>query len=72
MNRKNTATYFCVVCRDPSNGAGITSEEGVHICFECAEMIYNVMGQWHEAHLDRCECTHCRKSGGISSREIEL
>lgn len=68
MKRKNTTTRYCVVCRTRSTGAGITSEDGVHICFDCAEMIYDVMGQWHETHLDRCTCSQCRT--GIGADEI--
>ena len=70
MKRKHTTTRFCVVCRTHSNGAGITSEDGIHICLDCAEMIYNVMGQWHVAHLDQCNCQQCRIRTGIGANEI--
>lgn len=60
MKKKNTKNYYCVVCRTHSNGAGLTTDDGVHICIDCAEMVYDVMGQWHEAHLDHCDCHNCR------------
>ena len=72
MKRNRASTYYCVVCRSRTGGAGITSEDGVHICIDCAEMIYNVMGQWHESHLDRCNCAQCRMSTGIGAEEIEF
>ena len=59
MSNKNT-TPFCVICRTHNrNGAGITSSDGVHLCLDCAEMIYDVMGQFHAAHLDNCPCCAC-------------
>ena len=70
MKRKNTNNRYCVVCRTHSDGAGLTFEDGVHICLDCAETIYNIMGQWHEDHLDHCNCAQCR-SAGIGAEEIE-
>ena len=71
MERNRTNNYYCVVCRTHSDGAGITSEDGVHICIDCAEEIHSVMLQWHERHLDHCECAQCRNSAGIGAEEIE-
>ena len=71
MKRKNVNRYYCVVCRTHTNGAGITSEDGVHVCIDCAETIYNIMGQWHEEHLDHCDCAQCRGCAGIGAEEIE-
>lgn len=59
MKRKNIRTRYCVVCRTHSNGVGITSEDGIHICLNCAETIHNIMIQWHEEHLDHCPCGCC-------------
>ena len=70
MKRKNTTTRYCVVCRTRSNGAGITSEDGVHICIDCAETVYNIMSQWRMAHLCQCECGRCH--AGIGADEIVL
>ena len=72
MKRKNNDTRYCVVCRTRSDGAGITFEDSIHICFDCAEMIYKVMDQWHKSHLDRCNCAQCRKDTGIGADEIEF
>jgi hypothetical protein len=71
MKRKNTNNHYCVVCRIHTSGAGITSEDGVHICIECAEMIYNVMGQFHVMHLDNCACQHCRNGVMLAEEEYE-
>ena len=71
MKRKNTNTRYCVVCRTYTSGAGITSNDGVHICLDCAEMIYDMMGQWHKAHLDHCNCLQCRGFAGLGADEIE-
>ena len=60
MKRKNIKRYYCVVCHTHSNGAGLTMDNGTHICFDCSEMIHNIMGQWHEEHLDHCDCANCR------------
>lgn len=60
MKRKNTKRPYCVVCRTHSDGAGLTLDTGVHICFDCAEMLHDVMEHWHNDHLDHCECEHCR------------
>ena len=70
MKRKNTNTRYCVVCRNRSDGIGITSEDGVHICLDCAEMIHDVMTQWHEVHLDHCACAQCRGGAEIGVEEI--
>ena len=72
MKRKNINTRYCVVCRTHTNGAGLTFEDGTHICLDCAESIYNIMGQWHEDHLDHCDCYECRTRACLSADEIEL
>lgn len=71
MKRKNPNTRYCVVCRTHSNGVGITSDDGVHICLNCAEMIHDVMTQWHEVHLDYCECAQCRGRVMLDEAEYE-
>jgi hypothetical protein len=69
MKRKKTITR-CTVCFSPYNGAGITSENGIHICFDCAEIIYDVMSQFHKNHLDHCGCGRCNK--GLSQNEYDF
>lgn len=59
--RKSTNDNYCVVCQAHTNGAGITSPDGVFICLNCAETIYDVMTQFHHIHLDNCDCHKCRK-----------
>lgn len=71
MKRKNANARYCVVCRTHTSGAGITSDDGVHICIDCAEMIYDMMGQWHEEHLDHCDCMKYRGLAGLGANEIE-
>lgn len=69
MKRKNSNTRYCVVCRTRSNGAGITSEDGVHICLDCAETVYRAMKFFHAEHLDHCNCGSCT---GCTSDEFEF
>ncbi len=62
MKKKNVKKYYCVICRTHTNGAGLTSNDGTHICYDCAETIYNVMTEWHHEHLDHCNCHQCQSN----------
>ena len=53
---RKTRKYFCVVCNTYTSGVGITADDGTHICMDCAEEIYEVMKEFHAAHLDSCDC----------------
>ena len=70
MKKKNQKRYYCVVCRTHSDGAGLTFDDGTHICYDCAETIHNVMIQWHEEHLDNCQCERCRSQVLDSEEEV--
>lgn len=59
---KNTKKAYCIVCRTNTNSAGLTIDDGTHICYDCAELIHNVMGQWHESHPDQCKCQYCQQN----------
>lgn len=70
MKKKNLKKHYCVVCRTHTDGAGLTLGDGTHICYDCAELIHNVMTQWHEDHLDQCNCPDCRT--GLSKLDLEF
>lgn len=69
MKRKNPNTRYCVVCRTHTSGAGITSDDGIHICMDCAEQVYRAMQFFHAEHLDQCSCSGC---AGCNKIEYEI